>query len=532
MQDIVCILNNLKFNLSNMINIELEVDDNNLLKSSILIHKILYDKINNNNFINCTLLINNEIYFNGDINSIQIENDLYKLQFITQNNIQNNNYEENGLIEKFKLNNPSLFQRRNSYDNSKIIDNIEQNILKDSIKITIDKSLPISELDLLISASWNKLCSGYCDLTNKINNKLKNGLISTLTPNKLIKSWPKLFDRLITSSVINNSANKIGQEVCNNIGILKTKYFITHSKLEKYNSNIIKLNNNKQIDLEEVFFKCKLSVGWEYSQFVTENLHCKIINNIVKNNNKQVLNINLHNVQEYIEDIYASSFVTSNKKISQSSMPAHITNQSINIPKNTNSSYRVNSNINTNTNISECYTADYVENSKTTIGNKLFNIILCEVKQFIINSMQNVVITFKIPFSNDLKINKLVKISNYILYIKKIELSFIQNNNIATITCVGSEYNNAFTNSVLQNIVIDNTKDNNDVIDVLENIDIVNTSDVQLRKISKIDDCKKINDILNENPTKLIITLKPIKTEHNKIEKIDIGSINLWNNTA
>ena len=244
------------------------------------------------------------------------------------------------------------------------------------------------------------------------------------------------------------------------------------------------------------------------------------------------MNINLHNVQEYIENIYASSFFKSNKNISQSSVPAHITNQSINIPKNTNSSYRVNSNINTNANISECYTADYVENSKTTIGNKLFNIILCEVKQFIINSMQNVVITFKIPFSDDLKINKLVKVSNYILYIKKIELSFIQNNNIATITCVGSEYNNAFTNSVLQNIVIDNTKDNDDVIDVLENIDIVNTSDLQLLKISKIDDCKKINDILNENPTKLIITLKPIKTEHNKIEKIDIGSINLWNNTT
>ena len=221
-------------------------------------------------------------------------------------------------------------------------------------------------------------------------------------------------------------------------------------------------------------------MGWEYSQFITENLHCKIINNIVKNDNKQVLNINLHNVQEYIEDIYSNSFFKSNK-----------------------------------------------------FGNNVFNIILCEVKQFIINSMQNITIIFQIPMeillSEDIKINKLIKIGKYTVAVNKIEVSCIQNKNIATITCIGSEYDNAFTNAKLSNIVINNTNDNDDnIIDVLENIDIINTSDEQMKRINNIKDYRQVNDILNENPTKLVITLKPIKTEHNKIANINVKDINLF----
>lgn len=466
MYNIKCIFNNnLTITSNNIINFSLENDSNNKLEANILVPKSLYNQIinNNKNTCECKIFINSKKYFDGIIKSLQIENNYINITAIHNNNIEinkiNNNRKEDILINKFKLDNKMLFQRRNNYNNNSIIPNINDIIINNSLKINIDKLLPISELDLSISASWNKLCSGYCDLTNKIKNKLKDGLINTLTPNKLVKSWPKIFDRLIT----------------NNKMVLKTKYFITHSKLEEYNTNKVNINN-KQGYLNKTAFKFNLSVGWEYSQFTTENVHCKIINNEVQNNNKQILNINLHNVQEYIEDVYYDSFL------------------------------------------------------KSKLGNSILNIIICEIKQFIINSMQNITITFQIPmdkFSEELNINNFVKINNYTVVISKVELSFVQNKNIATITAIGSDYNKAFTNSELTNIVINNKNNDYNIVDILENIDIINTADEQLEKINNIEDIKNINNILNENPTKLIITLKPIKTEHNKIENVDIGNINL-----
>lgn len=467
MNNITCIINDsLTITSNNIISFRLENNSNNKLEANILVSKSLYNKIINNskNSSKFKILINNKQYFDGILKSLQIENNYITITAIYNNQnidkVSNNNSKEDNLINKFKLDNKMLFQNRNNYNNKNVISNINDIIINNSLKINIDKLLPISELELSISASWNKLCTGYCDLTNKINSKLKDGLINTLTPNKLIRSWPKIFDRLIT----------------NNKGVLKTKYFITHSKLEKYDTNRVNINN-KQIKLNENKFKCNLSVGWEYSQFTTENIYCKIINNEVQNNNKQVLNINLHNVQEYIDDIYSNSFF------------------------------------------------------KSKLGNKILNIIICEVKQFIINSMQNITISFQIQidkFSEELNINNFVKVNNYTVVIKKIELSFVQNKNIVTITAIGSEYDKAFTNAKLQNIVISNTNNNDDnIIDVLEDIDIINTADEQLSKISNIEDHKEINNILNENPTKLIITLKPIKTEHNKIENINIKNINV-----
>ncbi len=517
MHYIKCIFNNnLIIDYSNIISFSLEKYENNLLKANIVICKKL-----NNELIACStfckILINDKEYFKGDVKSIQIENDyirivasnidnnIFKLNNSanynllennklhynsSETNIINNNNTEHykKLIEKFKINNPLLFQHRNNngINNDEIVTDIANNIIKDSLIINIDKSLPISELDLNISASWNKLCSGHYDLTNKIKNQLKNGLISTLTPKKLIKSWPKLFDRLIN----------------NNKNILKTKYFITHSKLEEVSNNLVNINN---IKIQESSFDFKLSVGWEYYQFITENLHCKIFNDAVKNSNNQVLNINLHNVQEYIEDNTCNCFF------------------------------------------------------KTEVGNSIANIILCEVKQFIINSMQNITIQFQIPFEESLKINQKIKINNYIGIINKIEIFIKSKRNIATITCIGSEYNNALTNATLQDMQystniaklhnskkdadyntprintvnknIDlydkeqNTRDN--IIDVVESINIINNSNEQMPKIKSITDFHQINNILNENPTKLIIKLKPIKTEHNEIENIDMGNINL-----
>lgn len=473
MGNIICTINNnLPITSNNIISFNLENNSNNKLEVNITVSKLLYNQIINNtsHCDECKIFINNKKYFDGIIKSLQIENNYINITAMhdntkaNQQDIENNNRDDI-LINKFKLDNKMLFQNRNNYNNNNLILNINDIIINNSLKINIDKSLPISELNLSVSASWNKLCIGYCDLTNKINNKLRDGLINTFTPNKLIKSWPKIFDRVIA----------------NNRVVLKTKYFITHSKLEEYNTDTVNLDiNNKQTVINKTAFKYNLSIGWEYSQFTTENIHCKIINNIIKSNNKQVLNINLHNVQEYIEDIYSDSFF------------------------------------------------------KSKLGNSILNIIICEVKQFIINSMQNITITFQVPmdrFSEELNINNLIKINNYTVVIKKIELSFIQNKYIATITAIGSEYDKAFTNANTQNISINNTNDSNDnndnINDVLESISIINTADEQLTKINDVQDIKEINDILNENPTKLIITLKPIKTEYNKIENINLGNMNL-----
>lgn len=471
MHNVICLFNNeSQIDSNNIISLKIEQDNNNVLKANIVIPKLLYNHLlsNNNNF-NCQILIDNNKYFDGNIASIQINSNLCNINLINKNLTIQSTTNEDNILERFKINNPSLFQKRNilnTHDNETIY-NIENSIINDSLKVNIDKLLPIHELNLFVSASWNKSCTGYCDITNKINNKLNNGVIGTLTPKKLIKSWPKLFDRLVT----------------NNKAVLKTKYFVTYSKLEECNSNIINVCND-QISLNETYFKCKLSIGWEYSQFVTENLHCKIINDNVTHNNSQVLNINLHNVQEYVEDIYINSFFQSK------------------------------------------------------IGNSIFNIVLDEVKQFVTNSMQNITVQFQIPFSNfvtEIKVNKFVKIHNHMIAINKIEILFENNMELVTITGIGSEYNNAFDNVVPSNIQIENNvQPGDDIINILENIEILNTSDEQIKKINSIqfdnDNQKEvINNILNNNPTQLLITLNPIKTEHNKIENIYVNDIKLYN---
>lgn len=600
MHNITCIFNNnYKITSNNILNFSIEKDNNNALKANITINKILYNKIFGN-IISCKIIANNKKYFEGKVQSIQIKNNYINIIAIyNENNFINNNTFSNDLIERFKLNNPSLFQRRNNFNSRKIINNIENSIIKNSFIINIDKLLPISELDLTISASWNKLCNGYCDLTNKIRNKLKNGLISTLTPKKLIKSWPKLFDKLIT----------------NNKGILKTKYFVSHSKLEEYNSNTLKINDNKII---ETFFDCKLSIGWEYYQFTTEILHCKIINNTIlkniqeykhnKNNDLLFQTKDLHKESNSNQPSINNKILIQTKDINNKSnnTQEYIKNENSNLLSQYKSIDKQTSNIdsqlkninNQELNINLHNVQEYIEDEcddsffQSKIGNSIFNVILCEVKQFIINSMQNITITFQIPFSEDFVINQKIKISNYICIINKIEISVIKNKYITTITCIGSEYNNAFDNAIFLDTIIKinkndsnninskiideennninnkitnkennnnqmimknnnitsldttpNKKDSNigkkDIIDkkeirannetknILENIEIINTSEEQISKINNIKDQKKINDILNENATKVIITLNPIKTEHNKIENINIGEINL-----
>ncbi|MBR1944203.1 MAG: hypothetical protein IJ848_01880 [Alphaproteobacteria bacterium] len=152
--------------------------------------------------------------------------------------------------------------------------------------------------------------------------------------------------------------------------------------------------------------------------------------------------------------------------------------------------------------------------------------------------MQNITVQFQIPFSNfvtEIKVNKFVKIHNHMIAINKIEILFENNMELVTITGIGSEYNNAFDNVVPSNIQIENNvQPGDDIINILENIEILNTSDEQIKKINSIqfdnDNQKEvINNILNNNPTQLLITLNPIKTEHNKIENIYVNDIKLYN---
>lgn len=244
-------------------------------------------------FENCKIEVNSEVVFDGYIYEINDDGltHTYTIKTYTPNVEQKTENDE--LIRKFRYENPDLFQPEIYKSNKEPICNIDQWIIKDTLKTKINKSQLISVVNLHIKASWLRCVYGQIDLTNKLKFALLGRPLETFTPNKLNNSWFKTFDLLRTDK----SARQ-------------TKYFISHSKLIE--ESTVPVTFSDKFTLNRTAFNYELSLGWEYEQLENEEIQCKIINNNGPQHNVKDITIDLHNVQEYLPDAYKQSFFKTN----------------------------------------------------------------------------------------------------------------------------------------------------------------------------------------------------------------------------
>jgi hypothetical protein len=219
---------------------------------------------------------------------------------------------EEDILEKFRSENPDLFTPVSREEFSRVGDrkiaditkpppdeeviNIEDKIVEGTLKIERSKESPIGEINLEVKGSWISKRIGNIALSTRIANKFRLGKINTLTPKKLVDSWPSFGERLSRNA-------------------RSTRYFVSMSKLIQNETlptpSMTIAPDIPKVTLKRQTFDNKFGVAWEYDQFTTETLHMKIVNKLALKTNKKSLKINLKNVQEYLNDNEATSFFRS-----------------------------------------------------------------------------------------------------------------------------------------------------------------------------------------------------------------------------
>jgi hypothetical protein len=221
--------------------------------------------------------------------------------------------EELDLLEKFKRENPDLSKTIDQEQTTRVGEkkktsifkpdatpkNLDKDIIYGSLLIEKSNKDLVSKVNLSVSASWIRRIEGDLDITTKIANRFPAGKINTLTPLKLIDSWPKFGDR-----------------ISNYRSLKQTKYFVGHSRLDIDKSMTsmtppIEIEDIPPFQLKREFFDHKLSIFWGFDQFTFETINSKIINGHITRGIEKKISINLQNVQEYIEDAEEHSFFTS-----------------------------------------------------------------------------------------------------------------------------------------------------------------------------------------------------------------------------
>ena len=433
-----------------------DVTECNINEQDIIFAKISHSEcaivtivkhIHDNKYTNCRILIDDEVVLDGQINEIKNDSVSYTYTIDAVSNLEPLPNDTDELINKFKIENPSIFYPDIKKSDKPPLKDIAEWIIKDTLRTKINQDLPIHEINLNINASWLRCVYGAIDLTNKIKHVLVGRPLSTVTPNKLKHSWFKVFTPFYS--------NKLSRP---------TKYFVAHSKLIEESSTPITFNN--KFTLHKTNFQYELAIGWEYEQLEYEEIQCKIINKLVPKIPDKTLNIDLHNVQEYMPDIYQQSFF------------------------------------------------------KTDNGKKISNTILHEVIKYIEGSMYNIEVQFKIPIHyHMLSLHQPIKLKENTLYVQKIEYVYDANGSYINVSCIGSQYKNIDSNN--REIKLPDSKQKSiGTGDIIDKIIIQNDADVQIPKVRKFasdkfnDNKIALREFLHKNQTKLIIKTKPLKTSY------------------
>lgn len=398
-------------------------------------------------YTNCRILINDTVVLDGQINEVKSDGSIYTyiIRTIVNSDLIPSNTD--GIINKFKTENPNIFCTKIQKLEQPPVKDIDAWIIKDSVITKINHDLPVYELNLNIKASWLRSVYGAVDLTNKIKYALAGKLLSTITPNKFKHSWFKAFTSLYS--------NKTSRQ---------TKYFVTHSKLTEESNTPITFNN--KLTLRKTDFQYELSIGWEYEQLEYEEIQCKIVNKLVPKTSAKILNIDLHNVQEYISNSYQQSFF------------------------------------------------------KTDNGEKISNIILREAIKYIENSLYNIYVQFRVPINySTFSLYQPIELNGNTLYIQELEYVYEAKESYISVTCIGSQYKHINGNDIKLKLTNDNQK-NVGVGDVIDKIIIQNDADVQIPKVKKFvlenfhNNKNALREFLYNNQTRLIIKTKPLKTSY------------------
>ncbi|MDR1234006.1 MAG: hypothetical protein LBJ92_02585 [Holosporales bacterium] len=501
--------------------------------------KALHDKIRK--FDTCDVVHNKKLMFMGRIASLLIDGMNLKIELralIPDSPIPEPPDPEDSpheILEKFRLENPDisipiirdqLLRVGERMRISLIIPDtepidIQNSILFDSLKIKHNKQAAISEISAEITASWIAHFEGDIDLAARIANRFKAGRINTLTPKKLMHSWPGF-----------------GARISHHQNAKATKYYVSHSRLEEDPSigattPIIQIADDiPGIKLRRGFFDGKLTISWGFDQFMTETLSTRI--KVGENTDRKVekLKINLHNVQEFVEDSRHLS------KPTESDLTATYLRACEDL--STGSTQRK---------------TDYGELGEkstemrsfftSTSGQLILENIFEGIGNYIALSMRNIEISFTIPFTDEtlnLGCDTWIKIDDYVAKITNIEFEINTQKRIVKITAMAFEGHPSIiaklqaSSPSLKPPAIPPKEDAEFCAsDILHDIVVQNEAESQFTKLKGyIDDLKRTNKInkdnykklilnfLSENQTKIMIIVKPLKTKHCEKRLIEI----------
>ena len=456
--------------------------------ATIYIDKNYSDKIDYQNLCNCVFcdITNDDILlFKGKISDVVCKDDEIVIKVIAYINESRSNieYSHNDFLEKFKQENPDLFTKVTIKEFMKTGEVVLSKIRNPSLfpieidKFVIDKTLklekfvdmPISKINLSLKAAWISKREGMIPISRRIENRFKMARINTITPKKLENSWPEFGYRIRSK------------------GAVATKYVIASSRLRETELKQyapLKINDSiPELKILKHIYDNRLLISWDFEQYMNEIINVNIMSNLQHGVCKS-LNINLHNVQEYLENQYERSFFRSSN------------------------------------------------------GTDILNAIIKSVADFMVNSWRNIEICCDLcanEITNNLSCKDWISFRNTKYKVTKIEREINNQENLIKIKAMTfsvdmSNYQN------IKEIVLPK-EENIKQEDVIEDIVVHNEADTQYEKLKKFIAANKdkmnknnykamINTFLNENQTSIQIVTKPLKIEH--CEKKIIEPINIY----
>ncbi|MDR1476486.1 MAG: hypothetical protein LBI20_04230 [Holosporales bacterium] len=452
-------------------------------------------------FSNCDVLWGDLLLFKGNLISFSLVSNCEILQISLQiaydpgRSGEKNIDSHRDLLEKFRTENPEVLIPLTINQVSRTGDirpssfvvvesvaddsiNLDHKILRDSFKMINHGAKSIGNIDLEISASWVARREGDLEISSRIANRFSAGKVNTLTPKKLNHSWPCFGDR-----------------IAHHQNARATKYFIGRSRLERddsmttYTPEISIAEDIPRFRLRREFFDNKLTVSWGFDQFVTETVRTNIRKSIDKSFSKQ-MKINLHNVQEYIDDQTIPSFFS------------------------------------------------------TDIGISILEEIFSGIGNYLVLSMRNIEFSFEVPFDEEtvqIGCDSWIKIQNRMAKVTGMNIEISKSKKIIKITAAAFANYEKVRQKVAEQSMLrpsqiprPNEADFG-VADVLQDIRIQNDAEMQFRKLmAYIEDLKRIGKInkcnykslissfLSENQTTITIIAKPLKTKHHEKRFIEV----------
>ncbi|MBY0281709.1 MAG: hypothetical protein K2W94_06075 [Alphaproteobacteria bacterium] len=202
----------------------------------------------------------------------------------------------------------------NLFAGTRVFD-LSNNILRNSLKLSLADT-PLDSVTLEISAEWIQKAEGKINLFPQIAKKFPKRMVNTLTPNQLMKQWPKVFDKIGPFASLKQSGYQVVQS--------KLKPFIppTTGILDIYPTVtplITKLVDGKpeSFRLKRSWFKGELWLYWHYFQKRREVVHFTLHQSSQLKGHirarQKTLRLQLQSVENSLVNPGASSFFISDR---------------------------------------------------------------------------------------------------------------------------------------------------------------------------------------------------------------------------